>query len=240
MHLPGQAASLAADILFEDNHLIAINKHPGDIVQGDKTGDVSLIEIVKEYIKITYNKPGEVYLGLVHRIDRPVSGVVLFAKTSKALSRMNALLKQREITKKYWAVCYNTPVNPSGRLENLLVKDAAKNKSFVSRKERKDARLATLDYRLLGMGDRYAFLEVDLHSGRHHQIRVQLSHIDCIIRGDLKYGAARPNPDGSIHLHAREMSFIHPVKNIAIKILAPPPENDKLWALCAEFDRAQG
>lgn len=228
MHQPGQIEALKKDILFEDNHLIALNKHPGDIVQGDKTGDPALIGMVKEYIKHKYRKPGDVFLGLVHRVDRPVSGVVLFARTSKALARMNALLKAREVSKTYWAVSYEAPDPPNGRLQDLLYKDEKKNKSFVTNKPGKGAKEALLDYTLIGKGDRYSFIEVKLHSGRHHQIRVQLSHIGCTIRGDLKYGAPRSNPDGSIHLHAREMRFIHPVRKEEVAITAPPPE-DTLW-----------
>ncbi|MBE0640705.1 MAG: RluA family pseudouridine synthase [Bacteroidales bacterium] len=240
MHRPDDPDALAADVLYEDNHLIAINKHPGDIVQGDKTGDMPLSELLKAYIARKYNKPGEAFLGVVHRLDRPVSGVVLFARTSKALARMNELVKERHIEKIYWAVTLGQPDPPEGRLVEYLRRDEKKNKSFVARGPVQGAKEAVLDYRMLGMGDRYAFLEIKLHTGRHHQIRAQLSHAGCLIRGDLKYGAPRSNPDGSIHLHARSMSFIHPVKGIPLSISAPPPD-DPLWnAMAAAVGESTG
>lgn len=228
MHRPGDTPSLSARVLYEDNHLIAVNKLPGDIVQGDKSGDTPLSELVKKYIGEKYNKPGEVYLGVVHRLDRPVSGVVLFARTSKALARMNELIKERQVQKTYWAVTYNRPEQDEGELRQYLRKDEAHNKSYVTRQEGGDSKLAELTYRVLGMGDKHAFLEIGLKTGRHHQIRAQLTHMGCIIRGDLKYGAPRSNSNGSIHLHARSMGFMHPVKNTPVRITADPPR-DALW-----------
>jgi 23S rRNA pseudouridine1911/1915/1917 synthase len=227
-------SDLQADILYEDNHLIAVNKRPGDIVQGDKSGDVALLDVVREYIRVKYNKPGEAYAGLIHRLDRPVSGVVLFARTSKSLARMNKLIRERSIEKTYWAITQQLPDPPLDRLQHWMVKDEAKNKSFVIRSSRPGAKEAILDYRLLGVGERYAFVEVLLHSGRHHQIRVQLSHIGCPIKGDLKYGAERSNPDGSLSLHARSLKFIHPVHQNEMHIIAPPPE-DRLWKAFSEI-----
>jgi len=217
-------------ILFEDNHLIAVNKKPGEIVQGDKTGDEPLSERVKKYIKEKYKKPGEVFLGTIHRIDRPVSGVVLFARTSKALERMNELFREREVNKIYWAVVKNAPAEVEGHLVNYLIKDEAKNKSRAYDEPRKGALKCELDYKMLKKSDRYALLEIYPLTGRHHQIRVQLSKINCPIKGDLKYGSERSNPDGSIHLHARRLNFNHPVTKLPVEIIASPPSGDPLWS----------
>lgn len=216
------------EVLFEDNHLLAVNKKPGDIVQGDKTGDEPLSEVVKRYIKSKYNKPGEVFLGTIHRIDRPVSGVVLFARTSKALERMNEQFREREVQKVYWAVVKNTPPNEKATLVNYLIKDEAKNKSRAYDEPRNGALKCELEYTLIKKADRYSLLEINPLTGRHHQIRVQLSKIGCPIKGDLKYGFDRSNPDGSIHLHARKLIFNHPVTKEPITIVAPPPD-EVLW-----------
>ena len=217
-------------IIYEDNHIIAVNKACGEIVQGDKTGDVTLIDQVKAYIKKKYNKPGDVYLGSPHRLDRPTSGVVLFARTSKALTRLNEMFQDKDAIKKtYWAVVNILPEQEEGTLEHYLWKDEGKNKSFASVKPKKDARFCSLSYRHRASVNRYHLLEVDLHTGRHHQIRVQLAKIGCHIKGDLKYGAERSNPDGGIHLHARKLEFIHPVKKEPVKIIANPPKGDPIW-----------
>ena len=221
------------EVLYEDNHLIAINKRPGDLVQGDKTGDQPLAEIVKEYIKDKYNKPGAVYLGVIHRLDRPTSGVVVFARTSKALSRMNALFAGRQSNKTYWAMVSGQPKPASLRLEHYLKRNPKQNKSYAYPKEIPDSKKAVLHYTSMKSFDRYTALEIDLETGRHHQIRCQLSAIGHPIKGDLKYGAARSNPDGSIHLHARRLEFVHPVKKEAVVILATPPK-DPLWDLVNE------
>jgi 23S rRNA pseudouridine1911/1915/1917 synthase len=216
------------EVLFEDNHIIAVNKHPSDIVQGDKTGDTPLSDFVKQYIKEKYNKPGEVFVGTVHRIDRPVSGIVLFAKTSKALTRLNQMFQTKEIQKTYWAVVKNKPKNISGTLVHYLRKNEQKNMSKAFEKETPGALRSELEYELICSSDNYQLLEVKPHTGRHHQIRVQLSSMGCPIKGDLKYGFDRSNKDKSIHLHARKVEFIHPVKKEAIVIIAPPP-NEILW-----------
>jgi len=216
------------EVLYEDNHLIAVNKRVGDITQGDKTGDVPLSEVVKEYIKNKYNKPGEVFLGVTHRIDRPTSGVVLFARTSKALARLNEMFKKRAVNKTYWAVVKKAPAAPNDRLENWLYKVQKKNKSFVSEKPRSDAKRGVLSYSLKGSSKDYHLLEVIPETGRHHQIRAQLAHIGCPIKGDLKYGFDRSNPDGGIHLHARQLSLTHPVKKTELTLEAPVP-GDNLW-----------
>lgn len=218
------------EVLYEDNHLIAINKRPGDLVQGDKTGDQPLSEIVKEYIKEKYNKPGAVYLGVIHRLDRPTSGVVVFARTSKALSRMNALFAGRQSNKTYWAMVNSHPKPASLRLEHYLKRNPKQNKSYAYPKEVPDSKKAVLHYTTLESFDRYTALEINLETGRHHQIRCQLSAIGHPIKGDLKYGAARSNPNGSIHLHARRLEFVHPVKKEAVVIVAGPPK-DPLWDL---------
>lgn len=223
------------EILFEDNHLIAVNKKSGDIVQGDKTGDEPLSERVKLYIKEKYNKPGEVFLGTIHRIDRPVTGVVLFARTSKALERMNEQFREREVKKVYWAVVKNIPDPESGTLVNYLVKDEAKNKSKAYDLPRKGALHCELQYNLLKRSDRYALLEINPLTGRHHQIRSQLSKIGSPIKGDLKYGSERSNPDGSIHLHARKLNFVHPVTKEPVEIIAPVPD-EPLWIFFEKQD----
>lgn len=219
-------------VLFEDNHIIAINKRPGDIVQGDKTGDQPLSEVVKEYLREKYNKPGNVYLGVVHRLDRPTSGIVIFAKTSKALPRLNKMFADKETHKTYWAVVQNAPPKNEETLEHWLVRNPKQNRSYAHLKEVRDAKRASLTYRILKKLQRYYLLEIDLHTGRHHQIRSQLSAIGCPIKGDLKYGFNRSNKDASIHLHARKLSFVHPVKKEEITIVAPPPSEDNLWQGC--------
>ncbi|WP_424493750.1 RluA family pseudouridine synthase [Salinimicrobium sp. GXAS 041] len=218
-------------VLHEDNHLIVVNKRPGDIVQGDKTGDLPLSEVVKEYLKIKYNKPGNVYLGVVHRLDRPTSGIVLFAKTSKALPRLNKLFKEKDAKKTYWAIVKNAPPHSEGTLMHFMKRNPKQNKSYAHIKEVPDSKKAILEYHLLKKLNNYYLLEIDLHTGRHHQIRSQLSSIGSPIKGDLKYGFDRSNKDGSIHLHARRLSFMHPVKKEPINIIAPPPE-DPLWDAC--------
>lgn len=222
---------MALDILYEDNHIIAINKRVSDIVQADKTGDEPLSEKVKAYIKKKYNKPGEVYLGIPHRVDRPVSGVVLFAKTSKALTRLNKMFQEhdKEITKLYWAVVANLPEQDEATLVHYLIRDPEKNKSYAHTRKKQGAKEAVLEYKLIGKGQKYYLLEVKLCTGRHHQIRCQLAKIGCPIKGDLKYGAPRSNEGGGISLHAREVTFIHPVKQEKITITAPPPLDDNLW-----------
>lgn len=216
-------------VLYEDNHLIAINKRVSDIVQGDKTGDTPMSEEVKQYIKVKYNKPGEVYLGVTHRLDRPVSGVVLFARTSKALTRLNEMFRDKQMTKIYWAIVKAAPPQTEGRLEHYLVRNEKQNKSYAYQKELPNSKLAILHYRLIAHSDNYYLLEVQLETGRHHQIRCQLAAMGCPIKGDLKYGFARSNPNGGISLHARTLDFIHPVSKEAIHIEAPLPEDDKLW-----------
>lgn len=214
--------SIADQILYEDNHLIAINKLPGQIVQGDKTGDVCLADEVKAFLKERDQKPGNVFCGVIHRIDRPVSGVVLLAKTSKALSRMNEMVKERSLQKRYHAIVKNSPENHVGHLEDWLLRNERLNKTFVVKPGTKDAKLASLDYRLVGTSKGgYLLLEIDLHTGRHHQIRCQLANMGCPIKGDLKYGAPRSNPDGSISLHAYSITFNHPVRHEEITIVAP-------------------
>ena len=215
-------------VLFEDNHLIAVKKQPGDIIQSDQTGDQTLAEKVKYYIKKKYNKPGEVFLGIIHRIDRPVSGVVVFARTSKALSRMNELFREKQVKKEYWAVVDEKPPLESGVLVNWLKKNHEKNRSRAYESEVKNSKKAELKYELLGRSKNYYYLKITPFSGRHHQIRVQLSFMNCKIKGDVKYGAKRTNKDGSIHLLARSIEFNHPVKKEKIKISANPPI-DPLW-----------
>ena len=216
-------------VLYEDNHIIAVNKTCNEIVQGDKTGDTPLSETVKAYIKAEYNKPGEVFLGVTHRLDRPTSGVVLFARTSKALTRLNAMFQSHEqIKKTYWAIVQGAPKVPEARLENWLIRNEAQNKSYIAKPNANNAKLAILEYRTLVRGENYTLLEVHLQTGRHHQIRCQLAAIGCPVKGDLKYGAKRSNPDGGICLHAREIAFIHPVSKQPICITAPVPD-DSLW-----------
>ena len=216
-------------VLYEDNHIIAVSKTCHEIVQGDKTGDTPLSETVKAYIKEKYQKSGEVFLGVTHRLDRPTTGVVLFARTSKALSRLNEMFKSHEkIKKTYWAIVQSPPPTPQGRLENYLWRNEKQNKSFVVKPDSKDAKHAVLSYKTIAQSERYTLLEINLETGRHHQIRCQLSAIGSPIKGDLKYGARRSNPDGGISLHARKIEFIHPVSKVSISIIAPVPD-DTLW-----------
>lgn len=210
-------------ILFEDNHLIVVNKRCGDLVQGDRTGDKPLSEIVKSYIKEKYNKPGNVYLGVVHRLDRPTSGVIIFSKTSKALSRLNRLFAKDEVTKTYWALVKNSPQKDQDTLIHYLVRNPKNNKSYAHTKEVKNSKKAILSYKIRQELDNYYLLEINLETGRHHQIRCQLAAIGCPIKGDLKYGFPRSNKDGGISLHARSIRFIHPVKKESISISAPTP-----------------
>ena len=215
-------------ILHEDNHIIVVNKRVGDIVQGDKTGDKPLSEIVKEYIKDKYNKPGEVFLGVVHRLDRPTTGIVVFARTSKALTRLNELFANRETQKTYWAIVKNKPPKNEDKLIHYLKRNEKNNTSKAHIKEVPESKLASLDYKIIAELQNYFALEINLHTGRHHQIRAQLSAIGCPIKGDLKYGFDRSNQDGGIHLHARKLVFIHPVSKENIEIIAPVP-NDAVW-----------
>lgn len=216
------------EILYEDNHIIAINKSSSDIVQGDKTGDKPLVDTVREYLKERYSKSGNVFCGVVHRLDRPVSGVVLFAKTSKALARLNEMFRGHEIKKKYWAIVVKPPQEQEATLKHYLVRNERQNKSYAYTTEKKDSKLAVLHYVTIGKSERYTLLEVDLHTGRHHQIRCQLAAVGAVIKGDLKYGAPRSNHDGGISLHARSVEFVHPVRKEPIVITAPLP-TDKLW-----------
>ncbi|APU66879.1 RluA family pseudouridine synthase [Christiangramia flava] len=215
-------------VLYEDNHIIVVNKRPGDIVQGDKTGDKPLSEVVKSFLKEKYNKPGNVYLGVVHRLDRPTSGIVLFSKTSKALPRLNKLFQQKDAKKTYWAIVKNRPPQEQDRLVHYMKRNSKQNKSYAHIKEVPDSKKAILHYQLIQELDNYFVLRIDLETGRHHQIRSQLSAIGCPIKGDLKYGFDRSNKDASIHLHARELQFIHPVKNELVHVIAPAPD-DSLW-----------
>ena len=215
-------------ILHEDNHIIVINKRVGDIVQGDKTGDKPLSEVVKEYIKDKYNKPGEVFLGVVHRLDRPTTGIVVFARTSKALTRMNELFSNRETQKTYWAIVKNKPLNSKDKLVHFLKRNEKNNTSKAHLKEVPESKLASLDYTIIATLQNYYALEINLHTGRHHQIRAQLAAIGSPIKGDLKYGFDRSNPDGGIHLHARKLTFIHPVSKEILQIIAPTPI-DSVW-----------
>lgn len=217
------------DIIYEDNHLIVVNKPAGEIVQGDKSGDEPLLERVRQYIKETYAKPGNVFCGLVHRLDRPVAGLVVFAKTSKALSRMCELFRNGGIKKTYWAITRNTPAEAEGRLHHWITTVERTNKSTAHNSPRDGAKEASLTYRLIARSDRYNLLEVNLETGRKHQIRVQLAAIGCPVRGDLKYGDKRSNPDGSISLMARHIEFIHPVSKKPVSLTAPIPAGDALW-----------
>lgn len=220
------------EVVYEDNHIIIVNKRSGEIVQGDKTGDKPLAETVKDYIKVKYHKPGNVFLGVVHRLDRPVSGLVLFARTSKALTRLNDLFRTGDIHKTYWAIVKNTPTQPEGTLENWIVRNEKQNKSYAHDHEVPGAKRALLSYRIIGKTDRYTLLEIHLMTGRHHQIRCQLAHMGCPIRGDLKYGAPRSNPDDGISLMAKQIDFVHPVTKEQITIKAPTP-SDALWQALA-------
>lgn len=220
------------EVLYEDNHIIIVNKAPGEIVQGDKTGDTPLSETVKEWIKVTHSKPGNVFLGVVHRLDRPVGGIVVFAKTSKALTRLNEMFRKGEVHKTYWAITRNLPPKPEDTLTHYITTVERNNKSYASASPSRDAKESRLIYRHIASSDRYHLLEVRLLTGRKHQIRVQLSAIGCPIRGDLKYGDKRSNPDGSISLIARSIEFIHPVSGKEISVTAPlPPDN--LWQALA-------
>ena len=219
-------------VIYEDNHIIIVNKQSGEIVQGDKTGDTPLSDIVKAYLKEKYHKPGDVFLGVVHRLDRPVSGVVVFAKTSKALTRLNKMFSGGEVHKTYWAITKNAPKEVEGTLEHWLVRNEKQNKSYAYAKEKPRSKHAVLKYRLLGKTDNYHLIEVELLTGRHHQIRCQLAAMGCPIKGDLKYGAKRNNPDGSISLMSRKVEFVHPVSKETISVEAPVP-NDNIWKTIA-------
>ncbi|MDX9729286.1 MAG: RluA family pseudouridine synthase [Bacteroidales bacterium] len=218
------------EILYEDNHIIIVNKRSSDLVQGDGTGDESLDNIVRSYIKEKYKKPGDVFLGVVHRLDRPVSGCVVYARTSKALTRLSELFRTREVKKTYWAIVTDRPPAEEGVLSNWLKKNEKQNKSYVYDKEVKGSKLAELSYLVLARSEKYYLLEVDLQTGRHHQIRAQLAAAKCPIKGDLKYGAPRSNEGGGISLHSRKITFMHPVKNEEISVTAPLPE-DRIWKL---------
>ena len=219
--------------LYEDNHIIIVSKRSGEIVQGDKTGDEPLSETVRQYIKEKYHKPGNVFLGVVHRLDRPVWGLVVFAKTSKALTRLNKMFKEGQIHKTYWAITKNAPPAEEGVLTDWLVRNERQNKSYAHPQEVPNAKKAVLKYRVIAHSDRYHLIEVNLLTGRHHQIRCQLANMGCAIKGDLKYGAPRSNPDGSISLLARRITFVHPVSKENIVVEAPLPPNDKLWEALA-------
>ena len=215
-------------ILHEDNHIIVVNKRVGDLVQGDKTGDKPLSELVKEYIKEKYNKPGEVFLGVIHRLDRPTTGIIVFAKTSKALTRLNEMFSNRETQKTYWAVVKNKPENDNDILVHYLKRNEKNNTSKAHLKEIPESKKASLEYKIIKKLDNYFVLEINLLTGRHHQIRAQMAAIGCPIKGDLKYGFERSNLDGGIHLHARKLVFIHPVSKMAMEIIAPTPK-DAIW-----------
>lgn len=219
------------NVLYEDNHIIVVNKRSGDIVQGDKTGDKPLSDIVKAYLKDVHDKPGNVYLGVVHRLDRPTTGIVLFSKTSKALPRLNKLFAEKDAKKTYWAIVKNAPTSPDGTLTHWLKKNEKNNKSYVVPQETKGSKKAVLHYKTIKHLDHYTLLEIELETGRHHQIRVQLASLGSTIKGDLKYGDARSNRNGSIHLHARQLDFVHPVSKEPISIVAGLP-NDPLWDAC--------
>ncbi|MDR2763894.1 MAG: RluA family pseudouridine synthase [Tannerella sp.] len=226
------------EIIYEDNHLIAVNKTCHEIVQGDKTGDLPLSETLKTCLKEKYAKPGNVFIGVVHRLDRPVTGAVVFAKTGKALQRMNEKFRLGEVKKIYWAIVKNPPPKREGELVHWLVRNEQKNRSYAGDVERPNAQKAILSYRLIAASERYYLLEIDLKTGRHHQIRCQLAHIGCPVKGDLKYGADRSNPDGGISLHARSISFVHPVTRQPLCLTAPVPE-DRLWKALADGVRAE-
>lgn len=215
-------------VVYEDNHIIVVNKTSSEIVQGDKTGDTPLSEMVKQYLKEKYNKPGNVFIGVTHRLDRPVSGLVVFAKTSKALPRLNEMFRNGEVKKTYWAIVKECPKETEGELVHYLVRNEKQNKSSAYDKEVKNSKKAVLHYKLIGHSQNYYLLEVDLKTGRHHQIRCQLAKMGCPIKGDLKYGFPRSNPDGSICLHARTVQFVHPVSKEMIQLTAPVPEGN-LW-----------
>ncbi len=227
------------EVVYEDNHIIIVNKTCREIVQGDKTGDTPLSEIVKEWLKAKYNKPGNVFIGVTHRLDRPVSGLVIFAKTSKALSRLNEMFRKGEVKKTYWAIVKNTPPQPQDTLVHYITRNEKNNKSTAHTTARSGGQRAELDYRLIATGDNYRLLEINLKTGRHHQIRCQLAKIGCPIKGDLKYGSERSNPDGGISLHARRVTFEHPVSHLPIDITAPIPD-ERLWqALTSQVDESK-
>ena len=227
--MKGEDKHSTLDIIYEDNHLIAVNKTVHHLVQKDRTGDAALDDYLKDFLKKKYNKPGNVYLGITHRLDRPVSGVVVFTKTSKALSRMNELFRNNQTKKLYWAIVKNRPKKSSDTLIHYMIKNQQKNKSFCHCTEKPDSKRAELDYKIISESENFYLLEINLKTGRHHQIRAQLSEIGCPIRGDLKYDYPRSNVDGGISLHARSIEFTHPIKKIPIHITAPPPGNDELW-----------
>ena len=221
------------NVVYEDNHIIIVNKQSGEIVQGDKTGDTPLSDIVKQYIKEKYNKPGNVFLGVVHRLDRPVSGLVVFAKTSKALSRLNEMFRTGDVHKTYWAIVKKNDIAPEATLTDWLTRSERQNKSYAHNREVPGAKKAVLSYKVRSMSDNYMLLEVRLMTGRHHQIRCQLAHMGCPIKGDLKYGSPRSNPDGSISLMSRRVEFVHPVSKETIAVEAPVPD-DRLWQALAQ------
>ena len=218
-----EVRDLEGRILYEDNHLLVVNKRAGEIVQGDRTGDECLAETLKAFVAQRDGKPGQVFMGIPHRLDRPVSGIVVFAKTSKALERLAAMFREGEVHKTYWALCCAAPSEPEGELEDWLVRNEKMNKSFIAKAGNREAKLARLCYRYLGPTERYHLVEVELLTGRHHQIRCQLAGMGCVIKGDLKYGAPRSNPDGGISLHSRHISLIHPVRKTPLEITAPLP-----------------
>jgi len=222
--------TITPEILYEDNHIIIINKRSSDLVQGDSTGDEPLDDVVRGYIKAKYKKPGDVFLGVVHRLDRPVSGCVIYARTSKALTRLSELFRTREVKKTYWAIVTEMPPLEEGILTHFIKKNEKQNKSYVFDRQVKESKAAELSYRIIGRSERFYLLEIDLHTGRHHQIRAQLSAAGCPVKGDLKYGSKRSNEGGGISLHARRISFIHPVKNEEVCVEAPIP-NEKIWNL---------
>lgn len=228
------------EVVYEDNHIIVVNKRPGEIVQADKTGDEPLVEAVRRYIKESCAKPGNVFCGVVHRLDRPVGGLVVFARTSKGLERMNELFRTGRVRKTYWAITRQTPPAPEGRIEGWITTSERFNKSYFSTTERPGAKRAALSYRLIGHTDRYNLLEINLETGRKHQIRVQLASIGCPVKGDLKYGDRRSNPDGSISLMARSIEFDHPVSGKHISLTAPVPQGDALWAALETSAKQEG
>ena len=227
------------DVLYEDNHLIAVNKRPGDIVQGDKTGDLPLSEVVQQYLKIKYNKPYRAFVGVVHRLDRPTSGVILFARTSKAMERVNKQFASREVQKMYWAIVQGTPHPQEAELIHYMMRNTKQNKSYAHRKEFPFSKYAKLQYQVMQELDHYTWLQVQLFTGRHHQIRAQISSIGHPIKGDMKYQASRSNKDGSIHLHARSLTIVHPVRKEPITFTADPPEYDAIWKACMESVKKQ-
>jgi len=222
-------------VIFEDNHLLVVSKAAGELVQVDKNSDTSLEVELKKWLKLKYDKPGNVFLGVTHRLDRPVSGLVIFAKTSKALTRLNEMFKNGEVSKTYWAIVKNAPPADEGLLEDYIYRNEKQNKSFVCRPDKVGAKKALLKYRTIGKSENYYLLEIELLTGRHHQIRCQLSAMGCPIKGDLKYGSQRSNPDGSISLHSRRVVFKHPVGGQIVDLLAPLPGNDKIWEFFGKY-----